>query len=181
MALPLLEQHADAQQAKRSLGFDYRETARLPRWSSSKMEGKSDLDPSNDLESFTWVMLYALCVKEMDAQDKTSRDSYRKDRFIPIFGAISFEDTYRDHLRIRNLILNSNKWANTWRASHIGEEDAWTALQTLMDAARKGNLNHAMFKNILEEYIGLLKPMFATEEPPTTEATIEPLITSPAA
>lgn len=43
-------------------------------------------DPKHDLESFIWVLLYALCVKEMRSQKSLKEEWYYSNYFNHLFG-----------------------------------------------------------------------------------------------
>jgi hypothetical protein len=162
MSLALLRQHALAKEARQSKTLN---DARLPRLApptqtnTAKVTPPADdrpkEDPRNDLESFIWVLLYALCVKEMNARETPkSRAWYYTNYFDPIFGAASFEDTAKNHAWVAENMIDTSELA---RMNRIPDEDSWTVLQDLVQNAQDRVLDHKLFKEILEYYIAALK------------------------
>ncbi|KIM31568.1 hypothetical protein M408DRAFT_235220 [Serendipita vermifera MAFF 305830] len=162
MSLPLLKHHAYAQELKRPKVRPAVKGSKLPEWKSTPVTQSSRSvgnNPQDDLESFVWTLFYALCVKEMNSHHTAqSRDHYCKTYFVKIFGALSFNDTYEQHLAARQRILGDDPSDKLWREDRISEGDAWVVLRALMRAAKDEDLDYKEFKNILEHYIALLEP-----------------------
>jgi hypothetical protein len=165
MSLALLRQHAYAKEARQPPTFKDPPVAKLVPWNPTNIarvtppaEERSNEDLKNDLESFIWVLLYALCVKEMNSQETLkSRAWYYSNYFNPIFGAISFEDTHKSHAWVAESIIGTAESAKLWRQNRIPDEDSWTVLQSLVQNARDRILDHKLFKEILEYYMSELK------------------------
>lgn len=172
MSLPLLHRHALAQVLKRPriqppvINND----PRLPEWDDVPVTPPSlevDASSSDDLESFVWVMLYALCVKEMNrSETSSSKDQYCKLYFMKIFGALSFNDTHDQHNAAREHILGNHPANEVWMGNHISDVNAWTVIRALMWKAKSNTLGYKEFKGILQHYITLLespKPVSQTD------------------
>jgi hypothetical protein len=164
MSLALLRQHALAKERKKAMNRQARPVTKLISWNPSNsvkvtMPTNAHLkeDPKHDLESFVWVILYALCIKEMHSQiTRQSKEEYYSEYFNPIFGAISFEDTHKAHTWTADRITDTDDVALSWRENRLSG-DAWVVLDSLVQSARDGILDHQLFKEILEYYIMGLK------------------------
>ncbi|KIM31569.1 hypothetical protein M408DRAFT_235221 [Serendipita vermifera MAFF 305830] len=159
MSLSLLYEHAnqdDVEPAERPIvPMTSRIIRRNPQASQPPQPANS---PLHDLESFVWVLFYALCLKEMDSKPSLSeRETYCRKYFIDIFGMLSFRETMERHTSIMRLILDSNRPNNTWKRNCISDADAWPVLEDLMQAASAGTLSYKEFKDTLQFHIEQLK------------------------
>lgn len=123
--------------------------------------------PRHDLESFIWVMFYALCAKEMNSKETPeAKEQYSKAYFSKIFGAVSFEETYQKHHHVRNRIVGCNPLDEGWRSGCISENVAWFVLEDTLRVARGETLTYESFQSILQHYIVQLE---AKQPQPATD------------
>jgi hypothetical protein len=89
----------------------------------------------SDLESFLWVMIYAFCLREMisrpNDESVDGREWYLKERFIPVFGAVSFRETYANHRAFVDSVLNA-KANEAAKANYIPHASVWVVLHELL-------------------------------------------------
>lgn len=122
--------------------------------------------PLHDLESFVWVLLYALCIKEMNSKPSVSeRGAYCARYFMDIFGTLSFRETLERHTFIMSRITRNGRSDKAWKRECISDSNAMLVLQNLMQVAKTKALDYEKFKEILFHYIGQLEP--TNTVPPT--------------
>ncbi|KIM31650.1 hypothetical protein M408DRAFT_236276 [Serendipita vermifera MAFF 305830] len=121
---------------------------------STSILSEWEIAARHDLESFIWVILFAFCLREMNSKQNTravnGRSWYLKERFLPIFGAVSFRDTHAKHLQFAAIMCSDLTQTKT---SHFDEPVIWDLLGDLMQLAQDGKLDHTVFKGALEHYI----------------------------
>jgi hypothetical protein len=168
MSLSLLLDTSAKQVVETSSGSQFADPENKPTHSlwyklheQEKPSVESKLSPwevtaRNDLESFLWVMIYAFCSREMTSRPNDEsvegREWYLRERFIPVFGAVSFRETYSHHQGFVDSVLNA-KANDAAKANYIPHASVWVVLHELMTCSTAGKLDHATFKGILEHFI----------------------------
>ncbi|KIM23225.1 hypothetical protein M408DRAFT_332430 [Serendipita vermifera MAFF 305830] len=160
MSLSLLYQYAHPERKRKVKEPAMQKSSLLVR-KNPKVTQRPPLpvdSPLHDLESFVWVLFYALCLKEMNSKPSLSeRAKYCADYFIDLFGMLSFRETMERHTSIMRLILDTNISDDSWKLDYISDSDAWLVLEDLMQGISAGTLNYKEFKETLQHYIEQLE------------------------
>ncbi|KIM31571.1 hypothetical protein M408DRAFT_20814 [Serendipita vermifera MAFF 305830] len=160
MSLSLLYQYAHPERKRKAKEPIMKKPSLLVR-RNPKLSQRPRLptdSPLHDLESFVWVLFYALCLKEMNSKPSLSeRAEYYAEYFVDLFGALSFREILEGHSLVMDQIIDTNSPGDSWKLDYISDSDAWLVLEELMQAASAGTLDYKEFKETLQHYIGQLE------------------------